>query len=41
VRRPYNDLCTRFVYEEGTDTCYFKAPDAADGRVAREGYTAG
>jgi len=25
ARRPYSDVCTRFVYEEGTDTCYFKA----------------
>ena len=41
MRRPYNDVCTRFVYEEGSDTCYFKAPDAAGGRAAREGYTAG
>ena len=39
--RPYNDVCTRFVYEQSTDTCYFKAKDAAGGRKTREGYTAG
>jgi hypothetical protein len=39
--RPYSDECTHFVYEEGTDTCYFKAADAAGGRVGRAGYTAG
>ena len=41
ARRPYSDVCTHFVYEEGTDTCYFKAADAAGGRVGRAGYTAG
>mmetsp|Transcript_34468 Transcript_34468/g.84426 ORF Transcript_34468/g.84426 Transcript_34468/m.84426 type:complete len:157 (-) Transcript_34468:305-775(-) len=39
--RPYSDVCTRFVYEKETDTCYFKAPDAEDGREEREGYIAG
>lgn len=41
--RPYNDACTHFVYEEATDTCYFKSPDQEGGlgREDREGYVAG
>lgn len=41
--RPYNDICTHFVYEVDTDTCYFKSPDAEGklGMEEREGYIAG
>ena len=39
--RPYNDVCTHFVYEVETDTCYFKSPDAEEGREQRKGYVAG
>ena len=43
--RPYNDVCTHFVYEMDTHTCYFKAPaDEQGGGLGREnraGYVAG
>uniref|UniRef100_A0A7S0XDC0 Apple domain-containing protein n=1 Tax=Mantoniella antarctica TaxID=81844 RepID=A0A7S0XDC0_9CHLO len=41
--RPYNDICSHFVYEKDTGTCYFKSPDGEGGlgREERKGFVAG